>query len=332
MELDKAPLLRVTDLSKHFPLGGGLLRRPRGWLRAVEQVSFQVAAGETFGLVGESGCGKTTLGRLILRLVAPSAGRIWFAEQDITPLTRAQMRPLRSRMQMIFQDPYASLNPRMRIGEIVSEPLQAAGIRDRGERRKRAADLLAKVGLAPGDLNKFPHEFSGGQRQRIGIARALSVHPQLVVADEPLSALDVSIQAQVINLLQTLQEELGLTYLFISHDLGVVGHVCDRIAVMYLGRIVECAPREIFRRAPRHPYTHALKAAIPIPDPGKPSRTGVTGGELPDPLHPPPGCPFHPRCPYRFQRCTQALPSPIQVGPGHLTACWYHHGQGVMGA
>jgi oligopeptide/dipeptide ABC transporter ATP-binding protein len=299
------------------------------WLRAVEEVTFQVLSGETFGLVGESGCGKTTLGRLILRLLDPSAGRILFENQEITSLTRAQMGPLRSRMQMIFQDPYASLDPRMRVADIVSEPLLAEGSLDKSARRKRSAELLVRVGMAAGDLTKFPHEFSGGQRQRIGIARALSVNPQLVVADEPLSALDVSIQAQVIHLLQALQDELGLTYLFISHDLSVVGHFCDRIAVMYLGRIVECAPREVFRRAPRHPYTRALKAAIPIPDPKQPSRPAISGGELPDPLHPPSGCPFHPRCPYQFQRCIQEVPPLIEVGADHLNACWYQHGQGV---
>ena len=325
------PLLEVKHLSKHFPLGSGLLTRPKSWVRAVDGVSFAVSAGQTFGIVGESGCGKTTLGQLILRLLEPTAGTIRFKGQDITSLKRRQMRPLRSRMQMIFQDPYSSLDPRMRVGAIITEPLLARSSIGQRDRQNLAAELLTQVGLSRQDAQKYPHQFSGGQRQRIGIARALSVDPELVIADEPVSALDVSIQAQVLNLLKSLQAELGLAFVFISHDLGVVCHICDPIAVMYLGRIVERAPRRAFRRNPRHPYTRALLGAVPIPDPAQPKPRTDLSGDVADPAQPPPGCPLHPRCPHRFRRCGVESPPLVEIAPGHALACWHDHGQGVRG-
>ncbi|MGD9287833.1 MAG: ATP-binding cassette domain-containing protein, partial [Desulfobacterales bacterium] len=265
--MSEVPLLSIVDLVKHFPLGGGILSKPRGWVKAVDGVSFAVSRGETFGLVGESGCGKTTVGRLILRLIEPTDGMIAFDGQDISSLTGAELMPLRRRMQIIFQDPYSSLDPRMKIDAIVTEPLRAIQPLTTNDRRAAAAALLEKVGLRKEDLHKYPHEFSGGQRQRIGIARSLCVRPELIVADEPVSALDVSIQAQVINLLDDLKEEFNLSYVFISHDLSVVEHICDRIAVMYLGTIVELASNEDFSKYSRHPYTRALLMAVPLPDP-----------------------------------------------------------------
>jgi len=324
-------LLSVRNLSKVFPVGGGLLRKPKAWIRAVEDVSFQVGRKESFGLVGESGCGKTTLGRLILRLIEPSSGSILFGKTDLLSLDREGLRALRPRLQIIFQDPYSCLDSRMRVGEIITEPLRAATSMNRSQRRDRAAQLLEKVGLRASDLERYPHEFSGGQRQRIGIARALAGQPELVVADEPVSALDVSIQAQVINLLMDLQDEYGLSYLFISHDLSVVEHVCDRVAVMYLGRIVELARVEEFRKRPRHPYTRSLKAAVPVADPEKPWQPAPLEGDVPSPIAPPEGCSFHPRCRYAFEPCGRVRPELLEVGDSHWVACWLDQGRGISG-
>ncbi len=328
--MPEAPLLELIDVSKHFPLGGGIFGRPTAWVKAVSGVSFAVRRGESFGLVGESGCGKTTIGRLILRLSKPSGGRLRFDGQEILTQDRTAFGRLRRRMQIIFQDPYSSLDPRMTVEAIVTEPLRAGPQRPpRGERRRIAEALLHKVGLRASDLEKYPHEFSGGQRQRIGIARALCVRPELIVADEPVSALDVSVQAQVINLLQDLREEFGLSYLFISHDLAVVQHVCDRIAVMYLGRLVELAPCALFSRAPRHPYTEALLAAVPLPDPRRRSGYFAMEGDVPSPIDPPPGCSFHPRCRYAFDRCRRQTPLLAEAGEGHAVACWLRGGTGL---
>ncbi len=327
--MSDVPLLNVVDLAKHFPLGGGILAKPKGWVKAVDGVSFAVSRGESFGLVGESGCGKTTLGRLILRLIEPSGGRIEFDGQNIGSLSTTEMMPLRRRMQIIFQDPYASLDPRMKIDAIVTEPLRASRSLTRSQCREAAADLLEKVGLRKDDLNKYPHEFSGGQRQRIGIARSLCVRPELIVADEPVSALDVSIQAQVINLLDDLKEEFKLSYVFISHDLSVVEHICDRIAVMYLGTVVEMATTEDFSKSPRHPYTKALLLAVPIPDPHCRAEPFPIEGDVPSPIDPPAGCAFHPRCPFAFDRCSQQKPSLAEAAADHFVACWLNEGAGM---
>ncbi len=323
------PLLNIVDLVKHFPLGGGILAKPKSWVKAVDGVSFAVSRGESFGLVGESGCGKTTIGRLILRLIEPTNGIIEFDGQNISSLSTTEMKPLRRRMQIIFQDPYSSLDPRMKIDAIVTEPLRAIQSLTTDERREAAAELLEKVGLRKNDLNKYPHEFSGGQRQRIGIARALCVRPELIVADEPVSALDVSIQAQVINLLDDLKEEFNLSYVFISHDLSVVEHICDRIAVMYLGTVVELAATEDFSRSPRHPYTRALLLAVPLPDPHRKTEPFAIEGDVPSPIDPPMGCAFHPRCPYRFDRCSQQKPPLADASDGHFVACWLNEGLGM---
>jgi oligopeptide/dipeptide ABC transporter ATP-binding protein len=280
-------------------------------------------------VVGESGCGKSTLGRLILRLIDPSGGRIEFDGQNIGSLNATEMMPLRRRMQIIFQDPYSSLDPRMKIDAIVTEPLRAIQPLTVYQRREAAAELLEKVGLRKDDLNKYPHEFSGGQRQRIGIARALCVRPELIVADEPVSALDVSIQAQVINLLDDLKEEFNLSYVFISHDLSIVEHICDRIAVMYLGTVVEVATTEDFSKSPRHPYTRALLLAVPIPDPHRRAEPFPIEGDVPSPIDPPAGCTFHPRCPHAFERCSQQKPPLAEAANAHFVACWLNEGQGM---
>jgi len=323
------PLLEVTDLVKHFPMGGGLLSKPTSWVKAVDGVTFEVAKGESFGLVGESGCGKTTLGRMVMRLLDPTAGTIKLNGKDITRLSRSALRPLRRQMQIIFQDPFSSLDPRMKVEGIVTEPLKAHERMTRGERREKAVSLLEKVGLRAGDLDKYPHEFSGGQRQRIGIARSLCVRPRLVVADEPVSALDVSIQAQVINLLEDLRDEFELSYIFISHDLSVVEHMCDRIAVMYLGAIVETAPADIFSVTPRHPYTQALLAAVPLPDPQGQVPPAPLEGDVPSPIDPPAGCAFHTRCSHVHERCRNERPVLIKAGEGHHVACWLNDGIGI---
>jgi oligopeptide/dipeptide ABC transporter ATP-binding protein len=322
-------LLEINGLSKHFPLGGGVFLKSKAWIRAVNNVSLSVLRGENFGLVGESGCGKSTLGRLILRLIDPTSGAIRFDGQDITSLSRSEMRAFRSRMQIIFQDPYSSLDPRMRVESIICEPLKVNQKLSKTRRRDLAAELLDKVGLRSMDLDKYPHEFSGGQRQRIGIARALCVHPELIVADEPVSALDVSIQAQVINLMQDLKDEFGLSYIFISHDLSVIHHVCDRIAVMYFGTIVELAPVQMFVHSPRHPYTEALFQAVPLPDPHRKVKPFLMEGDVPNPLEPPKGCAFHPRCRYAFDRCQEQTPPLLEVSSGHLVACWLNQSGGL---
>lgn len=314
-------LLEVKDLKKHFPIKGGLFGRTTGHIRAVDGVSFSVEKGETLGLVGESGCGKTTAGKVILRLEEATAGEVYFEGCNILELTREEMRNLRREMQIIFQDPYSSLNPRMTVGKIIGEALEIHNLAKGKNKEKRVKELLEIVGLTAHHMRRYPHEFSGGQRQRIGVARALAVDPKLIICDEPVSALDVSIQAQIINLMEDLQKEFGLTYLFIAHDLSVVKHISDRVAVMYLGKFVELADKEELYRNPLHPYTEALLSAIPIPDPSLKREKIILAGDVPSPANPPTGCRFHTRCPYVMDICKTDDPEFIEYEPAHFAAC-----------
>ncbi len=320
------PLLEVKSLRKYFPIRKGFLQKTIGHVRAVDDVSFFIKAGETLGLVGESGCGKTTASRCILRALTPTSGEMVFHPEngksvDLAKLSRAQLRPLRPQMQMIFQDPYSSLNPRMTLFDIVGEPLLVNGMKNRKVRTERVAELLDLVGLRPEFMQRFPHAFSGGQRQRIGIARALALNPRLVVADEPVSALDVSVQAQILNLMLDLQKRLNLTYLFVAHNLSVVKHICDRVAVMYVGKLVEMAPAGEIYAAPRHPYTAALMAAVPVADPRIKTGSVELKGEVPSPANPPSGCYFHPRCEYAVDICRTQPPPLREITPGHFVSC-----------
>src|SRR5687767_12912589 len=314
-------LLTVRDLKKHFPIRRGFWSRTVGHVKAVDGVSFDILPGEVLGLVGESGCGKTTTGRCILRLIEPTAGEVVFEGQDVVGLDRGDMRGLRRKMQIIFQDPYSSLNPRITVGAMLAEALRIHKIAEGEAAQARIRHLLEVVGLFPEHANRYPHEFSGGQRQRIGIARALSVDPRFIVCDEPVSALDVSVQAQVINLLQDLQKEFDLTFLFIAHDLAVVEHISDRVAVMYLGKLMELADSEELYRNPLHPYTRALLAAIPVPEPNARRKRIELEGDVPSPANPPSGCPFHPRCPIATAECAEVVPEFRDVGGGHYVAC-----------
>ena len=324
------PLLRVEGLTKHFPIRRGLMSRVVGQVRAVDGVSFTIAPGEVLGLVGESGCGKTTTGRCILRLIEPTSGTVRFDGRDVTSMCKRELRALRREMQIVFQDPYSSLNPRLTVGSMIGEALSIHRLARGAAARERVAELLRLVGLHPDHARRYPHEFSGGQRQRIGVARALAVNPRLIVADEPVSALDVSIQAQIINLLRDLQRKMGLTYLFVAHDLSVVEHISDRVAVMYLGKIAELAASETLYREPKHPYTVSLLSAIPVPDPGRKKHRIVLKGDVPSPARPPSGCRFHPRCYMAREICSQHEPLLREVRPGHWSAC--HFAEEVTGA
>ena len=317
-KLPSDTLLDVRHLKMHFPVLGGIFRRPVGKVYAVDDVSFAIRAGETVGLVGESGCGKTTVGRSILRLYKPTAGKVVFDEKDLSHLSRKELRDLRRDMQMIFQDPFESLNSRHTIGNIIEEPYIIHGIGTPVERKNNVKQLLHRVGIAPRAMARFPHEFSGGQRQRIGIARAIALNPKLIICDEPVSALDVSIQSQVLNLLLDLQREMGMAYLFIAHDLAVVKHISDRIAVMYLGKIVEYADANTLYTEPAHPYTSALISAIPVPDPDQKKKKQILAGDVPSPIHPPPGCVFHTRCPYAIDDCIKVIPD-LGAAPGNTS-------------
>jgi len=328
--VNREPIIAVEGLKKHFPVKKGLLRRTTGHVYAVDGVSFSVGEGETLGLVGESGCGKSTVARTVLRLVEPTSGTIRLNGHDITRLGKAALRPHRRQMQIIFQDPFSSLNPRMSAGDIVGEPLQVHGIAHGKDKEERVAALFDQVGLRRLQMRSFPHEFSGGQRQRICIARALALNPKLIIGDEPVSALDVSIQAQVINLMMDLQREKNLSYLFIAHDLAVVEHISHRIAVMYLGKIVEIADKRALFTHPQHPYTEALLSAVPVPDPEAAKKRIILKGDVPSPIDPPSGCRFHTRCPYAFARCSQEEPEMREILPGHNVACHLREVQPAM--
>ena len=323
----KTPLLSVKDLKKHFPIVKGFFNKVVGQIKAVDGVSFDLQAGECLALVGESGSGKTTVGRTVLRAVQPTSGSVWFdvdgASVEVSRASESTLKMLRRHMQLIFQDPYASLNPRMTVLDVVGEPLLVNGMRDRQERERRVVELLRQVGLDPGHMRRYPHAFSGGQRQRIGIARALALHPKLIVADEPVSALDVSVQAQVLNLLQDLQQQLQLTYLFIAHDLGVVRHIADRVAVMYAGRLVEITDVDTLFESPAHPYTEALLSAMPVPDPKRTGHRILLFGEVADPANPPSGCAFHPRCRYAEAQCREEMPELREIENGHFARCHF---------
>ncbi|MEJ8543700.1 dipeptide ABC transporter ATP-binding protein [Brevibacillus borstelensis] len=331
MDQTKEPLLVVKGLKKHFPYKKGMFSKETGYVRAVDGVDFTVYRGETLGIVGESGCGKSTTGQMILQLLEPTEGEIWFEGRNLSALGKTQVRALRQHLQMIFQDPYSSLNPRMRVEDIVAEPLRVHGTHKGSELKEKVVELLRLVGLDAHHMSRHPHEFSGGQRQRIGIARALALNPSLIVCDEPVSALDVSIQSQVLNLLKKLQKELKLTYIFIAHGLPAVKHISDRIAVMYLGKIVEMAERDELFANPRHPYTEALLSAVPIPDPTQRKERIVLQGDLPNPANPPSGCHFHTRCPYVQDVCRQTAPTLTEGHGGHFVSCHFPLGQSREG-
>ena len=314
------PLLKVKNMKKHFPIKNKLFQKQNSSVKAVDGISFDVNRGETIGLVGESGCGKSTTGRMLMKLLEPTEGEIYYNGEDVTNLEERDFRPYRKKIQMIFQDPYASLNPRMKVGDIISEPLIIHNF-DKSTREKKVKDLLEIVGLSGYHAKKYPHEFSGGQRQRIGVARALIMNPELIIADEPVSALDVSIQSQILNLLDDLQEEFKLTYVFIGHDLSVIEHISDRVGVMYLGKLVELAPKEKLYAEPLHPYTKALLSAVPIPDPTDKRERIILSGDIPSPANPPSGCTFHTRCPFAFDKCKQVVPKWREVKEGRFAAC-----------
>ncbi len=323
-------LLSVRDLKKHFPIKKGLFSRVVGHVKAVDGVSFDLKRGEVLGLVGESGCGKTTTGRVILRLIEATSGQVFFEGRDVLALGKSELRAIRRKMQIVFQDPYSSLNPRLTVGSMIQEALTIHKLASGAKAKERVAELLTLVGLAPHHARRYPHEFSGGQRQRIGVARALAVDPTLIIADEPVSALDVSIQAQILNLLKDLKDRLGLTYVFVAHDLAVVEHISDRVAVMYLGRIVELAESRALYKSPRHPYTKALLSAIPVPEPARKTQRIVLTGDVPSPARPPSGCPFHPRCFMARPKCSTDVPVLREVMPGHWSAC--HFAEELAGA